>query len=204
MDVNISVFKDLGEVLKAASEAIGEFIKAITSAASSATQAYNDLAARRERRDLVNLSARLTNLGSEFNNPVVRSIEEYIAQEQPTILDWQAVQHGFQGAIEEVASILTNVKNERSEFVLHPAYAQLSAGLHTRAQLLEKLAHMEPPTEPEELQALNTIREQYNLLITQLREAVRALNTYLGEEYYNNLNDLSDWDLMIYMNRYNG
>ena len=195
MKIDLSLFKDLGDVLRAGGEAIAGLINALISAASSSVKAYDQVAARKDRRRLVALSARLTNLGSEFNAPVVRSMDEYLKKKDRTDMDWMVVRRAIKDAVMEVASILDDLKVERSDLVLHPAYAGLSAGLHAREQLLEKLEQMDPPTRPAELKELQAIGKKYAKLILALREAVRALNAYVGEGNLNSM-DLTDKEFL--------
>jgi hypothetical protein len=85
--------------------------------------------------------------------------------------------------------VLDRLAEERGPFVLQDAYMAVNEGLHARTLLLERLRAMEQPTDEEALRQLHRINAEYKRLISRMRKAVRALNTYVGEEYFNQLSD---------------
>ncbi|MDR6559818.1 hypothetical protein J2809_004201 [Arthrobacter pascens] len=189
MEISVPVLKDVAELVTATSDAVKSLVEALTAALAKGASGFDSMALRRDRRRLVDLSAGLTNLASSSNRRVVGSLDDYLAATEPTYYDWLAVLESFDIALFEVQNVLNRLYEERGGFVLQDAYAVVSEGLHARTHLLERLRSMEQPTDGEAISELHRINAEYKKLILRMRRAVRALNTYVREEYFNQLSD---------------
>lgn len=178
----MNIFKEVIEALGAAGDAIAKLTDGIKHLVVTGNDGYEYISAKREHSRLIDLSARLSHLSGHYNIRVVESIDEYLKKENPTIYDWYTVQAGIEKAITEVHSILQDVKEERSDFVLEEAYFTLSETINTRATLLSRLEAIPQPAADEQLEDLRTINEKYKILIEKLNEAIKELNEYLKKK----------------------
>ena len=71
-----------------------------------------------------------------------------------------------------------DVRREKSEFVLEPAFWNLSKGF-TRNALLTKLKALPMPSSDEERKALRKVYNKYVVLRENTKSAIREMNLYL-------------------------
>lgn len=179
---NMNIFKEVIEALGAAGDAIVKLTDGIKHLVSTGNDGYEYVSAKREHARLKDLSARLSQLSSYQNVRVVENIDEYLQTKNPSPLDWHAVQDGISQAITEVYSILKDVREERSDFVLEEAYFSLSVTINSRAALLSQLQSIPQPKSTEELKGLSEVNDKYKILIKNLNAATKALNEYLKKK----------------------
>lgn len=75
--------------------------------------------------------------------------------------------------------LLSDVKEERSDFVLENAYGKLGETLHQRSMILTKILSLPKPSNPKELEQLKRMNLQYKRLISTFEEAINQLNKYI-------------------------
>jgi hypothetical protein len=173
------LYKEIVGLLGATGDAIIKITDGIKHLIVTGVSGYNHIAADRERKRLIRMSAVATDLASTHQAIVVRSIDEYLDSSEPTIFDWIAVKEGVSGVLEEIRDLLDDVREERSEFVLESAYERLLRSLGIRSSFLEGLSRVPPPTTEEERDALREINNEYKRLLKAFSEAIEQLNLYL-------------------------
>jgi hypothetical protein len=177
----LNLFKDAVEAVEAAGDAVISLTDAIKHLVVTGSGGYDYVAAARERNRLKDLSARSTNLVSLKQAVVVRNIDEYLEKPNPSNADWDNIKFGVQSVINDVKVLLTDIREERSDFVLEEAYAKLGNTLQQRSIVLDKIAALPKPSNPEELEQLQQINLQYKRLIAAFQEAVKQLNIYIKQ-----------------------
>jgi hypothetical protein len=175
----LNLFKDAVEAVGAAGDAIINITDSIAHLVKTGKGGYDVIAASREYDRLLDLSAKSTNLVNLKQVVVVKSIEDYLALEDPTNHQWNSVKEGVQSVINGVKLLLTNVKEERSDFVLEEAYSRMGITLQSRALILKKISALPKPETKEELEQLKKLNKEYKRLITSFSEAIKQLNKYI-------------------------
>lgn len=168
----------LGEAAESVSKMVDSFAHLIR----TATRGYDAASARATYSRLRDLSARASILIAEQQISVIQGIDAYIEESSnPAVrsLLWSSLTTKFRSILLEINSLLADVQAERSDFVLETTYLDMIRTLQTRGVILEELLYMPPPTSPEELKELRQIRDNYELLIINLRRATIELNEYL-------------------------
>lgn len=178
----LAVLRELLEAVKASGEAIGTLTEGFRTLVVAGADSYNYVSAARERSRLVELGRSTAMLLGNQNYMVVESISSYLATPDKTNAKWQPIVGNFEKTLGAVNTLLDDVKKEKGDFVLEPAYVILQQTLNGRVTLLSQLKAMDAPTSPEELALLKQIHERYTQLITQTRSALAELNTYLKDQ----------------------
>jgi ABC-type transporter Mla subunit MlaD len=182
---DIGVLKDLAKAIEAGSKALQAFVETMKDVVASGARAYDAVAARRTRADLLMLTRSLTRFAAESNIRVVASIDEYLAKPDPTEDDWRAVTRELSGALERLRELMARVEAEQSAFVATRAYREVLETLVQRRLLLEKLAASPPPEGEAAMAELRRVNRRYKRLMKDLRAAIDALNDHLGESFLN-------------------
>ena len=178
---NLNLFRDAVEAVEAAGDAIISLTDGIKHLIATGTDGYDYVAAKRERNRLKDLSARSTNLISLKQTLVVQTIDEYLAKPNPSNADWDNIKFGVQSVIIDVKLLLSDVRDERSDFVLEDAYGKLGNTLQQRSVVLDRISALPKPTTPEELEQLKQMNLQYKRLIAAFQDAVKQLNEYIKQ-----------------------
>ncbi len=177
----LAVLKEAIDAVGAAGDAIAKLTDGIKHLVVTGAQGYDYVSAQREYARLKDLSARSRSLIMEQRVHVVENIDEYLQLSAPTQDDWRRVAEKLGSTLKDVNALLTDVQNERSDLVLEDAYAKLSSSLAARANLLGKLAAMDPPVSPEERAMLQTLQEKYQVLLKNFEAAIEELNLYIKQ-----------------------
>jgi hypothetical protein len=175
----IAILTDLVSAIGAAGEAISKLTAGFKDLVVAGKDSYKYVAAARERDRLIDLSRRTTNLIAAQNIRVVESLDQYLAERNPTQDDWAKVVRNIEATLGSVQKLLADVQAEDGSFVLEPAFLTLNQTLSSRASLLTQLAAMPAPSSKKELSILRQASEKYKLLIANAREAVTQLNAYI-------------------------
>jgi hypothetical protein len=179
---NVATLREAAEAVGAASDAIEGLTDGIKHLVNTGAADYNYEAAKRERARLISLSARGRMMAQVSQRRVVESIDSYTRLKHPTPADWEKVRGDVIKALKGVSALLEDVKQERSDFVLEKAYNTLSYTLSARERLLEKLSSLDPPTTPEERQALQELNDNYKRLLKNFHKAIDQLNLYIKQK----------------------
>jgi hypothetical protein len=175
----IAILTDLVEAIGAAGEAISRLTAGFKDLVVAGRDSYKYVAAARERDRLIDLSRRTTNLIVSQNIRVVESLDQYLAERNPTQDDWAHVVFNIEATLRSVQELLADVQSEDGSFVLEPAFLTLNQTLSSRAALLTQLAAMPAPSSKDELSLLRKASAKYKVLIANAREAVAQLNAYI-------------------------
>jgi hypothetical protein len=173
------IYKEIAGLLGAAGDAIIKITDGIKHLITTGFSGYSYIAAERERKRLIELSALATDLSSTAQVRVVRSIDEYLESSDPTPDDWFAVTQSIGWVLTMIGVLLDDIKKERSEFVLESAYQSLLRSLDSRFSLLDKLSNVPPPTTEEERKEVKQISNKYKEMLTAFSEAIEQLNIYI-------------------------
>lgn len=87
----VNIFKDIAEALVTAGDAIKSITDGVAHLIVTGAKGYDKVAAASERKRMLDISARASNLVTNQNVIVVRSIDEYLSKPKPTFSDWEAV-----------------------------------------------------------------------------------------------------------------
>jgi len=169
------LYKEIADVLGAAGDAIIKITDGIRHLVVTGATGYSHIAAQRERKRLVEISAVATDLRLTHQGALVRSIDEYLESSR----GWYTVSRGISLVLGQVRALLDDVREERSEFVLETAYEKLLEALAGRVSLLERLEGVPPPTTEQEREALREINNEYKRLLKAFGEVIQQLNVYL-------------------------
>ena len=137
--------------------------------------------AKEERDRLKSLSQYLIYLGYETNVVTVSSIDAYLQEDQPSQADWRRVKKALHAALTKTQAILSDLRSEKSDFVLEDCYKTLRDSLFSRVIILDDLQSIEQPKSEAELTALREVNAKYKELIAQLREAVVVFDSYIKQ-----------------------
>jgi hypothetical protein len=173
------LYKELAGAIGAAGDAVTKIVDGIKHLVVTGVSGYDYVAAARERNQLVEISARATNLQARHQARVVRDLDEYLNKPNPNALDWYAVKEGITYVMESMKELLDDVGKERSDFVLEAAYAKLLETTSARVSLLSRVSSLPPPSSIEEKDALRQLSAEYRRLLSAFREAIEQLNLYL-------------------------
>jgi hypothetical protein len=176
---NVAILTEAAEAMGAASEAIEGLTDGIKHLGRGRSATYSYDAAVRERARLIDLSARGRFVAHRQQRRVVEGIDRYNRLKQPSAAEWEKVKVDAVKALQGVSALLEDVKQERSDFVLEKAYNTLTSTLSAREKLLERLSTLDPPTTPEELQALRKLNNNYKRLLHNFHKAIDQLNIYI-------------------------
>ncbi len=91
----VNLFKDAVEAISAAGDAIESLTDSIAHLVKTGNDGYDFIAATREYNKLKDLSARSTNLVNLKQVVVVKSIDEYLAIDEPTNYQWDSLIQGI-------------------------------------------------------------------------------------------------------------
>ncbi|WP_094697265.1 hypothetical protein [Aeromonas sp. A35_P] len=175
----ITLLTDLVNAIGAAGEAVSKLTAGFKDLVVAGKDSYKYVAAARERDRLISLSRRTTNLIVSQNIRVVESLDQYLAERNPTQDSWARVIWNIEATLGSVQELLTDVQSEDGSFVLEAAFLTLNQTLSSRVSLLTQLATIPAPSSKEELALLRQASAKYKLLIENAREAVTQLNTYI-------------------------
>lgn len=175
----IAILTDLVNAIGAAGKAISDITAGVKDLVVAGKDAYSYVAAERERNRLNDIVRRTTNLIASQNARVVRSLDEYLAQHNPTAYDWNEVVANINSTLTSVQELLADVEKENGSFVNQNAALALKKTLAARSVLLERLAAVAPPFSKEERVLLKKASGEYKILIANAEAAVNELNTYI-------------------------
>lgn len=181
LNPRIALLQDLVDAIGAAGDAISKLTDGVAHLVVTSVNGYNYLAAVRERNRLIDISSRTAFLIAQKNVMVIDSIESYLRIQNPTPEQWSAVTTALNMTLTEVLNLLNDVREERGDFVLQPAYLSLNISLNSRAAALQQLSTLSPPTTPEERQLLQQASDKYKILISNAKKAVTELNKYVEQ-----------------------
>lgn len=177
----INLFKDAVEAVDSAGDAIISLTDAFAHLIATGSKAYDVVSAKNDYNRLIDLSARSTNLVNLKNVVVVESIDDYLAKDNPSNYDWDSLKQGIQSVMGDVKLLLSDIKEERSDFVLEDAYSKMGKTLKSRSVILEKIAVLPKPNSKEELEQLGKLNEKYKKLIDSFSKATEQLNEYIKQ-----------------------
>ena len=187
---NLMLFHRLAELINGAAEAMAKIADGFRKLTLSDTAEYNLSAADRnlgqlraiqdqETQRLIILDRDLQDLVARQNVEIVGVIDQYLVTENPTPAMWKQLQEKVDSVLKEVARLLKEVRREKSEFVLEPAYFELIKLLPMRGVYLSDLSRLPMPSSAEEKRALQEINEKYKVLIVNTQSAIEEMSAYL-------------------------
>jgi len=172
----------LGDVLKAAADAIAKLGDSIAHLVTLGAQGWDAASARRTHSRLIDLRKRLISY-RRSQGAVASTFDGYVARidagRMPRQLDWTMATNGLLPLIQELSSLIEDLKAERSDFVLEVAYESLYATLDARLTLFQRLREGDAPRSPEQVEALRAAVAQWGRLRQVLGDASDALAAYL-------------------------
>lgn len=178
----LAVLTELLEAVKAAGEAIGSLTDGFRTLVVAGADSYDYVSAARERSRLVELGRNTAQLLGNQNYMVVESISSYLSDPDKTEAKWRPIVANFEKTLVSVNTLLADVKQEKGDFVLEPAYVKLQEMLNGRVTLLTRLKAMDAPTTAEEIALLKEINARYMTLVASTRKALAELNAYLKDQ----------------------
>lgn len=176
----IAILKDLVEAIGAAGDAIASLTDGVAHLVVTGSDAWSYVSAKRERNRLLDISSRTVDLIAQKNVRVVTAIENYLSIQNPTSDQWRTVTAALNRTLSDVLNLLEDVRSERGDFVLQPAYLTLHTSLNSRASALQQLSTLPPPTSTEERELLRQANEKYKVLISNATKALVELNKYIA------------------------
>jgi hypothetical protein len=176
-DVSLNVFKQIADAIGGVGDAIKKLTDGVAHLLQTGTRGWDYVRARSAYFDLLNASRTATQLGIAQTVCVLPSLNKYL--QEPSDNHWWEVQSSITTVFTQVSSLLSTLAEERSEFILEDGYASLIETLSVRSKLLYELSSMAPPKTADEMAALATVNERYRVLIAQLQDATKQLNSYL-------------------------
>lgn len=180
---SVVLLKELADRVGAAADALTKIVDSLTHLVTTGAQGYNAVHANLVYDKLRNTSALASSLVSS-QLILAKNLGEYAesaagADQASREVAWAALVKRVQDVLTQVLAILNRVREDRSDFVLEPAYAKLSDVLQARVSLLQRIQSMPAPSTPEELQSVREIANRYNDLIAQLQLARDEMNVYV-------------------------
>ena len=175
----LRTIEELGQALEGVGKGLASLVDVFQKLAIAGTRGFDVVVARRMSARLRDFSARGTQLAVS-QKLILDEIADYL--EDPSSDNWTEVTEQLNNTLATVVRLLSDLKQERSDFVAEPSYELLLTSLHSRAVLITGLVAMPAPQGADELRSLESIREKYQVLIGQLSEAKQALNTYIRQE----------------------
>jgi hypothetical protein len=180
---NVAIIKSVADLIGAIGDALGKLTDGVQKMIVAGDRGWTTIQARRTHASLINLSQLTTRLSvAQSGAPGTRSslpdmLEDYLSD--PTPEHWVMASDRIQDILVRVDTILARLDSERSDLVLQPAYAKLSAALQSRASVLRPLATAPPPTTPAERRELRRLIAAYRIMMAQLASARDELNAYI-------------------------
>ncbi len=184
----IVALEALVRILGSAGEAISKFTKGVTEAVKAGATAYDYASARRDRSNLIDISAKMTTLVTGGNMVVIDGIEGYINFAKNSkdaglvTAEWQQVVERVRETLYLIKHLLDDVEKTRSDFVAQDAYMELASTLNQRGTALGMLSRLTAPSSPEELEVLARANTKYKGLVVEAKEAIKQLNLYIREQ----------------------
>mgnify|MGYP003334299013 CR=1 FL=1 len=175
----IALLTELVKTLGAAGDALTKLTDGFKSLIIAGNDAYNHVAAERERARLIDISRRTASLIGMQSVTVVQGIDSYLARRVKTQADWSNLVQNLGSTLTSVHELLTDVQKENGSFVLESAYLTLSEALSGRVQILTELMSMPAPVRRDELALLREANVRYKALAHQAKQALGELNTYV-------------------------
>ena len=177
----LALFEDLAKALGEAGDAIGKISDGVARLVSDANSGWNYVEANRTRSRLIDISARTTGV-LVSNDLFVESFSRYLNLPNPKPEDWTRATEDINKTLANITSLLSDLKRERSDFVLESAYLSLQTSLSARVDLLNKVDSRGPPQTPQERDAFADIVSKYKILIANFKRAIEELNIYIKQE----------------------
>jgi internalin A len=182
--------QQLGTLLKDAADAVTKFADSIAHIVKLGDAGLTEMSARRAHARLLGTYRGIGQLS--LTQGVVKNRFELIVDFLPGTgpdsefwpaeeKDWKDATSEIKPLIEQVDHLLSDLRNERSDFVLEPAYRSLHHALHGRHELFARLRASDLPKTPEQVKAVRLAVLEWNRLINELREASDAMAAYLKD-----------------------
>jgi hypothetical protein len=187
-DETMSLIMELGDLLAKLAEAVSKFGDSIAHLVTLGAQGYDAAAARKAHANLITLRVDLEKLVAGANMPLIKSINEYVegAESSPRLSEhvlniwWDGLRDKVDFATTQVSSLLEQINNIRSDFVLQDSYRTIQMVLNGRNSLLIKLRTLSPPEGQEELKELAKVGVEYQRLSDATLKASQQLATYIS------------------------
>jgi hypothetical protein len=175
----INLFKDVVEAAGAAGSALENITDGIEHLIITSAKTWDILNAKIQRNRLVDISARSTSLVVHKNAFIIGNIDKYLELKKPSIIEWNNFKINVRSVMLDVNELLSDVNDERSDFILNENYAKLSGSLVGRMSLLSKIDRLPMPTSQEELEQIKLFNEKYKILMFNMTTAIEHLNEYI-------------------------
>ena len=179
----IALLKELVEAIGAAGDSLKMLVDGLKHLVVTGASGYDAAKARLVHGRLVETSALATSLVAS-QMMMAQSLQDYVrlAPKSDEFLRqraWELLVDRMRHVLERVLELLGRVREDRSDFVLEPAYNKLVQALTARSALLQRLLSIPPPTSPDELALVREAANRYAVLIRELVNARDEMNTYL-------------------------
>jgi hypothetical protein len=188
-------FKNLADVIDAASGAIGKIADSVAHLISLGDKAWSVVSARQAYASLNSVDARLTNLVQTDQSALVENIRHYIElwgrmtqadESQRARLRndlkaaWPRVIDNIRQVLAMTKNLLVEVKADLSDFVTESARGTLLGALQAKVGLLDRLQFIETmPESAEEISELTKLSEKFEMLRMKTIEAIEAMSAYI-------------------------
>ena len=181
--MEISLLKDLVDAIGAAGDAIAKIADGFKHLVVTGVGGIDAARARATYGRLLNQSASLAALNFD-QHALAGKLRSYV-HEAPG-LDPAARQKLWRAAILDVAAVLSSLterlgalRDERSEFVLEPAFDRLSRLCGNPGSLLQWLLDRDSPESPDELRLVSEVAVCYARMVTEVDRARGEMNAYI-------------------------
>jgi len=180
---SIGILIQLGELLGKTAEAVSKFADAIAHLVRTGVKGLDEVQARRQYNDLVELRRQITVLTATRNAAVINSISGYLQERtwQPSArrITWRAVTRSVAEALAQLEIVMGRFDLIKNEFVWEPAYTELQRALSGRRPLLERLKDLPEPQTAAEVAALRKAGDAYKALSDATSKASREMAEYV-------------------------
>ncbi len=175
--VNID-FAGAAKLLETAAQLVKTVTEAIRDAIKASLDTADLISARKAETRLRNMYLRAGSLCRQQGIFLMPAAEKYITV--PTGEHWHIVRRQIESVLNEVEPLLSDLAQERGNFVLEPTYMALVETMKQRQVALEGVLTLpSPPTSPENLEKFKEFLKKYVILIRDLQQLELAVAAYL-------------------------
>ena len=95
---------------------------------------------------------------------------------------WDIIVQSINAAMRDVEELSSDLREERSNFILEETYREMLGSLSNRIALFDKLRSTAAPRSREDIQALEAIHREWKRLLAELTRTTEELSRYLKKE----------------------
>ena len=179
----LALLRELVETIGAAGDALKKVTAGFKELVVTGVQGYDGVQARLLHQKLVDISKDTADL-LVAQSSLPPTLGHYAGRAETMRPEqrasaWRNIVNQLRNILVVVDGLLNRVKQDRSDFVLEPAYLKLQQALAARSALLSQLIAIEAPASTEELAIIAEAGQRYAVLIRELESARDEMNAYV-------------------------